>query len=129
MTLIELTVVLIVIGILATLAMPLFTKTIESTKGKEVNVALDQIWAGERIYRTEQGHFFPKSSATEGSIATINTFLRTELDGSADRNWNFSIFSGTDATFTGTGTRIGGPNNGETVTVDQAGNKGGTFSP
>lgn len=78
-TLTELIVVVVIVGILASLSVPMFGKTMENTKGKEGNVALDQVWAAEKIYRTEEGFYYPKSSATESTIATINSFFKNRV--------------------------------------------------
>lgn len=129
MTLIELTVVLIIVGILASLAMPMFSRTMESTRGQEASVSLDQIWAAERIYRTQQSFYFPKSVATEGNIATINTKLRTDLDNTADRNWNYSIASSADDAFKATAKRTSGNNQNETLWIQEDGSTGGSFTP
>lgn len=129
MTLVELMVVVIIIGILVSLAVPMFSKTMENTIGREATVSLDQIWAGERIYNSTQGFYFPKSVATEGSIATLNAKLRTDLDASADRNWNYSVTSSADDAFKATATRRTGGNKNETLWIEEDGDTGGTFSP
>ncbi|MCQ9208805.1 MAG: hypothetical protein NG712_05455 [Omnitrophica bacterium] len=118
----ELMIVIVIIGILAGIAMPIFSRTIEATKAKEALAALQQIRTGERIYRVEENDYWPVGSS-ESVIATINNTLRTFLDTRSNRNWNYSVTasSGTPDTFTATATRIGGGYNGKTIVFDQAG--------
>ena len=127
-TLLELIVTIVIIGILTGLAIPMFPRAIESTKAKEAVAGLQSIRSGERIYRVEEGTYW----RTEGVVSdndTINDTLRTLLDESADRNWDYSV-NATDAdNFTATATRQGGSNNGETITIDQGGTIGGNWTP
>jgi prepilin-type N-terminal cleavage/methylation domain-containing protein len=131
-TLIELVTVLIVVGILTTLALPMFVKTMETTRAQEAVVALRQIRAAERIYRMQENFYYPHHTdhpAPETVIATINHDLRTLLDTRTNRNWNYSVDANTSDTFTAAATRTSGRNSGETITIDQGGDMGGTWSP
>ncbi len=124
LTLTEVVTVLIIVGILTTLALPMFVKTMETTRSQEVVAALRQIRAAEKIYRTQENFYYPHFSvhpAAETVIATINQDLRTFLDTTTDRNWNYSIDTGATDTFTATATRTSGINSGETIAIDQAG--------
>ena len=118
-TLIELVTVLIVVGILATLVLPMFVKTMETTRAQEVVAALRQIRAAEKIYRTQENFCYPRN-ATVTNIGTINNFLRIFLDRRTNRNWNYSI-TAAGSIFTATATRTSGRNSGETITIDQTG--------
>lgn len=133
-TLIEITVALIIVGIVATLALPIFTKTVETTRAQEALAALRQIRTAERIYRTRLDFYFPDDADNrESDIGTINNFLRVFLDTKASRNWDYDIDATVADAFTATATRRyqrgAGRNQGETITIDQDGVIAGTWAP
>lgn len=132
LTLTEVVTVLIIVGILSTLALPMFVKTMETTRAQEVEAALKQIRTAEKIYRTQENFYYPHYTvhpAAETVIATINQDLRTFLDTRPNRNWDYSLDSDASDTFTATATRTSGGNSGETMTIDEDGDMGGTWSP
>lgn len=88
-TLIEILIVVIIVGILATLSMPLFTKTRERGLDQEVNANLKLIQAAEKIYSMETGEFL--SCTGSGSITCMNTNLRLSLPKGTTRSWNYNI--------------------------------------
>lgn len=123
-TLIELTVVVIIIGILAAIVIPMFPRAMERTRADEAVASLQQIRTAERVYRVEENSYWPSSGAggpTE--IEGINDTLRLYLDMRDERNWNYSIGVATTVAFTATATRYdaGGRNDGETITIDETG--------
>ena len=125
-SLIELMIVLIIVGVLAALAMPMFPRAIESTKAKEAVAALQQIRTGERIYRVEENTYFYSSGAGDlAETREINEAIRTYLDVRGKRNWDYKVEEGTTpkSTFTATATRLGGGGTYEnkTITIDEAG--------
>ncbi len=126
-TLIELVIVLIIVGLLATLAVPMLTKTVETSRAKVALSALEQIRSGERIYRTGQNFFYPYNDSVD-DIAQINADLRVFLDERTSRDWDYSV-SGSAASFSATAKRTSGKNEDETITIDQDGNIGGSWSP
>ncbi|MBU3934261.1 MAG: type II secretion system GspH family protein [Candidatus Omnitrophica bacterium] len=125
-SLIELIVVVTVIGILASIAIPNFIKTMETTKAREAISSLGQIRAGEIIYRSEENTYWPAGS-TESNVATINSQLRLSLD-TRELNWDYYV-TATTSTFTATARRKSGRNENKTITIDEDGNQGGTWSP
>ena len=132
-TLLELLVTLVVVGILAGLALPLFPKALESTRAKEAEAALRQIRAAERIYRTKEGYYYPHHTDAvnnpETDVATINSFLKLFLD-TQGKNWTYQVGTSALNQFTATATRTGtGGNSGETITLNQDGTQGGDWSP
>lgn len=82
-TLLELLVVLIIVGILAGIAIPNYTKTSERAKNREAQTALSLIQAAERIYRLRNPTYY-------GSLVLndINNNLKLSLSSQA---WTYSI--------------------------------------
>lgn len=88
-TLVELLITIVIIGILATLALPNFRRSREQVLGREAQANLKLIAAAERIYRMEYGTYWP-TSGDLGDIANINTNLKLLL-GTAETNWDYTI--------------------------------------
>ena len=95
-TILEILVVLIIIGILVALALPNFGKTKESALEKEAQANLRLISAAEKIYYMENDFYF-----TNTDLATINSNLKLSLPA---ENWNYKIDP--DTGFTGKAQRV-----------------------
>lgn len=102
-TLIELVMVIVIIGILATLGLANFQRSREQVLGREAQANLKLIAAAERAYRLEAGEYYP-SSGTEGDIPDINMNLKLLL--SPETNWDYTITGGSN-TFSITAARVG----------------------
>ena len=63
-TLIELMIVVVIIGILATLAIPRFMRASVKTKQTEAKLILKQIYTMERAYRQEKDTYYPGDGST-----------------------------------------------------------------
>ncbi len=98
-------VVLVVIATLAALAWPNFAAVKEKALNKEARAALLLIRAAEKIYRIEQGFYYPYLANT-GVIADINNYLKLSLPESATRSWTINVNSTAPTEF-GTATRAG----------------------
>lgn len=125
-TLIELMVTFIIVGIVAGLAFPLITKAIENTRAKQAMVSLKQIRTGERVYRTQEDtYFYSNAGSTREKIEEINDKLNLYLDVHDKRDWNYKVEAGETAgsTFDATATRNGGAAayNGKTIILDEGG--------
>ncbi len=107
-TLVEIVIVIIIIGILAALAFPQFSKTKEHAIGKEAMANLKLIAAAERIYRIEVNAYYPSpaSASPVSNITDINNYLRLSI---TETNWRYSV---TDLpsgnTFSSTASRVSG---------------------
>lgn len=99
-TLVELIIVVIIIGILATFAMPAFRVTQERALDNEAKANLKLIQAAQKIYRMEMGSYYPPSGSTS-DIATINQNLKLSLTAT---NWTYSV----DLSGTATAARVSG---------------------
>ena len=87
-TLVELIMVILIIGILAALALPQFSKTKEHAIGKEAIANLKLIAAAEKIYRMETNAYYPVPAGSESNITNINNYLKLSI---TETNWDFSV--------------------------------------
>ncbi len=101
-SIVELIIVVVIVGILSTFAVPQFAVTKERTLDNEAIALLGLIRAAERAYRMEESTYYP-SVGSDSAIATINSNLRLSLP--ATSSWTYIVAS----TGISTATRTGGP--------------------
>lgn len=89
-TLMELIVVVVVIGVIAAIAIPRYTTAKERAISQEAIVNLKLISAAEKIYKMEETKYYPPVGTTD-DIATINNALRLCL---TESNWDYKITGG-----------------------------------
>jgi len=103
-TIIELMVVLIIIGVLTSLAIPGFFRTKERAFDKEARITLDLIVAGEKMYRARMNFYYPFSGNVSNETDIENN-LQLDLSSS---NWNHTIANvSSGANFNATAERNG----------------------
>jgi len=89
-TLLELTVVIMIIGILVGTSVPIYTRAREQAYDREANAALKLIWVAERNFRLIKGCYFPNVSVgNQADYARINSNLSIDLVPSP--NWALCI--------------------------------------
>jgi len=119
-TLTELLIVVVIIGILATLALPMLVKTMEKAKLGEAASNLNLIRTGEKMYFLEYNQYWHVVS--ELNIEDPNT---RDASGNppANRYFNYDITSVTASphNFTARATRRNGPYSGKSVYIDKYG--------
>lgn len=98
-TLIELVTVIVIIGVLVSFSVPVYTRAMERARDNEPKTNLMLIQAAEKIYQAEEGAYYGSSD-----VAAINTNLHLNLN---TNFWNYSI-SGGGANFTATASRDAG---------------------
>ncbi len=111
-TLIELIVVMVIIAILASLAVPTYTKTAEKTKNKEARTMIQLIYQAERMHRLESGSSGGYVSC--GSTDNCNNKLDLSIN---SQDWDFTAAAnpGSPPTVTITATRQG--SDGRTISL------------
>jgi len=92
-TIVELTVVLIVLGILVVLAVGQFSGSREQAVRKEAMANLKLIAAAEKIYKLETTLY-----ANQTSTADLNNNLKLSLPIS-NPNWNYKVVAANDTAF------------------------------
>ncbi|MDO8749141.1 MAG: prepilin-type N-terminal cleavage/methylation domain-containing protein [Candidatus Omnitrophota bacterium] len=85
-TIIEVMVVLIIVGVLTSLAIPGFFRTKERAFDKEAQIELNLIVAGEKMYRAKISFYYPFSGTVVRS--DIENNLQLDLSSSA---WEYTI--------------------------------------
>ena len=116
-TLLELVVIIIILGILASLGLPGYIRFTERSLAQEAIANLRLIASAERSYFVERNHYYPLND-TVSDIGLINSNLGLSL---SETNWVYSIIasgSGSSATFTATADRTSGPYSACIYTVD-----------
>jgi prepilin-type N-terminal cleavage/methylation domain-containing protein len=90
-TLTELLITVIIIGILATLALPMLVKTLEKAKVGEAMSNLNLIRTGQKIYFLEYGTFSPNINDLniENPNDASSRYFYYELDPAVDPTTNF----------------------------------------
>lgn len=113
-TLIELLIVVVIIGVLASIAIPNFTKTVEKAKADQAKTYLKVIRTGEKIYYANNSTYIACADA-----AAIKSNLEAEL---TTENYTFKVEGNTDISnsFKATATRK--TNTSKYITIDQDGN-------
>ena len=125
-TLLELLIVVIVIAVLATIALPQFTNVAEQGRASKARANLNTMAGAERTNEATTGSYL--AAATEAAILT-----NFGVDAAADTDWDYSVTvtnptTGTP-TFTLTASRSGGRNSAETLILDNTGDWAGTWTP
>lgn len=85
----ELVIVIIIIGILATLALVHYGSYKERTLDKEAQANLKLVIAAEKIYRMESGFYYNSGTVQTAAITNINDYLRLLLSTANNRSWNY----------------------------------------
>lgn len=89
-TLVELLVVIVILGILVTLAVPAYRNTQERALDKEAASSLRTIQAAEKIYYMEIGVYYDSTGASAlDHVKNLNTYLKLSLPQGNNRNWNY----------------------------------------
>jgi type IV pilus assembly protein PilE len=87
-TLIEMVVVVVVIGILAAVVFPEYTRSREHSIDKQAQAILKLIRAAQGSYAMKLGDYYP-FSGSEGSVSLINSNLKLDLADNGE--WSYAV--------------------------------------
>lgn len=118
-TLVELLIVIVIVGVLATIALPNFTKTVEKAKADQAITYLKVIRTGEKIYYANNSTY-----AACANLGELKSKLGAEV---TEENYTFVVAVGATGSiadsFLATATR---KTDSATITLNQDGGWGGT---
>ena len=126
LTLIELLIVIVIVGILAAVAIPTYTGYTQRGRRADAKTALEQLRASQEVFRAENGRY--ANDATDGSALNV---LRANWGGppATVPSGLYNITMVSDATtFTGTATPNGSQSTDGWLSIDQNGTKTSQFS-
>ena len=104
MTLIELMAVVIIVGILAAVAIPMYTGYMVRARRAHAKTSLEQLRASQEMFRAERGRY--ANNVDDGSAAVALTILRNTWGAPAATvgDYTITMSAPTKTTFTGTAT-------------------------
>ena len=125
-TLIELLVVVLIIGILASVAMPQYNKAVEKSRATQALAILKSLYAAQETYYMANGSYATSFDELDISVPWTGTTKWFTLghDTRANENWSLQIYNdgmGNCAIYLG---RISGEYKGTGFTIGLSGNNG-----
>ena len=91
-TLIEMVIVVVIVGIIASIVLPEYTKAVERNYSKEAKTNLKLIAAAQQQYYMENRHYFPNTQGTTYSdLSGINDVFHLSIQD--NRLWLYEVHS------------------------------------
>lgn len=126
-TLVELMVVAIIVGILMSVAVPMMLGNKKKAMATEGQTGLGVIRSALQIYKVENGQYPDSESGKTMDQVTVLMVKSGDLDGTYFKTDGYRLTTVTMSNFNLTATGYTNDASGETVTLDSAGNWGGTM--
>jgi prepilin-type N-terminal cleavage/methylation domain-containing protein len=90
-TIMELLVIMVIISVLATLAMPAYMRSMEMTFDNQAKSDLKLLSNAQKSYYVDMNAYYVPSNSTQPGInRELNNVLGLALSGGTDRKWNFT---------------------------------------
>jgi Tfp pilus assembly protein PilE len=124
----EVMVVLTIMGVLISISMPSFRRTLEQAKADIAGANLQAIWAAQRVYWLEQRVYAPDVATLVGG-GLLDPSLQTTSGGtSATPSYTYTITTPSDeSSFTATATRAANSSWTGSFSIDQTGTLTGSL--
>ena len=91
-TLIELLVVIIIVGILAAIAVPLYTNYLQRARRADAKTALEQLRAAQEMFRAERGRYANDADDGNAILVLRNTWgVPSAVGGGPPGPWDYII--------------------------------------
>jgi type IV pilus assembly protein PilE len=118
-TLIELLIVILIVGVLAAVALPVYRGYTQRARRADAKTALEQLRASQEVFRAERGRY-----ANDGDDGNALNVLRANWGGPPATVGLYDItMVSTQTTFTGTATATGSQVPDGNLTIDHTGQK------
>jgi len=114
MSLLELAIVTVIIGILASISLPSFQRGLEQSRADLAAVNLRSVWSAQRLYWLDNRTY-------AADLATLESLGLLDHSVSAQTFYSFEITGADDATFTATAARVSNARWNGTLSIDQTG--------
>jgi type IV pilus assembly protein PilE len=122
-TLLELLVVIAIVGILAAVAVPMYSGYMQRARRSDVKVALEQVRAAQEMWRAERGTYATDGGGNTAETRLINTMGVPTTTINNFYTWNFTVKTATAFTAQGVPTGSQATDSGGTLFIDQNGTK------
>ncbi|MBT3227558.1 MAG: prepilin-type N-terminal cleavage/methylation domain-containing protein [Candidatus Marinimicrobia bacterium] len=99
-SLVELMIVIVIIGVLAAVAVPIYNNNVMKAKMSEADAALGSIRTQLRVYYGENGTYPTEASAVDVVGASWNDINTNELDGKYFSDSSYTYLSADGAAYT-----------------------------
>ena len=87
-TLIELLVVIMIVGILAAIAIPVYTNYMQRARRADAKTALEQVRAAQEMWRAEHGGY-----SVDATLVELQTTMSAPANPAGYYNWDFTILN------------------------------------
>lgn len=111
----EILVTITIIGILAGIAIPVYTGSVEEARSAEALANINMVHAAQRMYFANNGEYYPAGGGSTDNTPAINAALNIDI---TEQYYQITIESNGN-TYTAAANR-GNPGN-KTYTIDQTG--------
>jgi prepilin-type N-terminal cleavage/methylation domain-containing protein len=121
MSLVELAIVTVIIGILASMGIPSFHRALEQSRADLAAANLWSVWSAQRLYWLDNRTYAP-------DLATLESAGLLDHSVSAQNFYSVGVAAADDSTFTATATRASNARWNGTLSIDQNGAVFGVLS-